>query len=137
MGKMALPAVPALVAQLKEDRHKEARETAARALGRIGKAVKTNRDAEEALRRAGDKDADPVTRVVALGALAMMDQDVPRQVAALRKYLHHDDALARMKACHAAGHAGHRRAGRGTRNRGGAGEGNRLASARIHRPVAG
>jgi HEAT repeat protein len=105
-GEKALPGVPALIAQLKGDRHKEARETAARALGRIGKAVKTNRDAVAPLRQAADKDADPVTRVVALGALAMMEKDVPGQIAALRKYLHHDDALVRMKACHALGMLG-------------------------------
>src|SRR5258708_4998034 len=34
-GEAALPGVPALIAQLKGDKHKEARETAARALGRI------------------------------------------------------------------------------------------------------
>ena len=67
--------------------------------------MKTNRDAVEPLRRAADKDADPVTRTVALGALAMMDDDVPERITALRKYLHHDDPLVRMKACHAAGHA--------------------------------
>ena len=102
---MALPAVPALVAQLKEDRHKEARETAARALGRIGKAVKTNRDAEEALpgRRQGRRPGH------ARGRPRCPRHDGPgrpRQVAALRKYLHHDDALARMKACHALGMLG-------------------------------
>jgi len=105
-GELALPGVPALIAQLKGDSHKESRETAARALGRIGKAVKTNRDAVEPLRQAADKDADPVTRVVALGALAMMDDDVPGQIAAMRKYLHNDDPLVRMKACHALGMLG-------------------------------
>jgi HEAT repeat protein len=105
-GEAALPGVPALIAQLKGDSHKEARETAARALGRIGMAVKTNRDAVEPLRQAADKDADPVTRVVALGALAMMEQDVPGQITALRKYLHHDEPLVRMKACHALGMLG-------------------------------
>jgi HEAT repeat protein len=102
-GQAALPGVPALIAQLKGDRHKEARETAARALGRIGKEVKTSRDAVEPLQQAAAKDSDPVTRVVALGALAMMDQDVPGQITALRKYLHHDEPLVRMKACHALG----------------------------------
>jgi HEAT repeat protein len=106
LGEEALPGVPALIAQLKGDSNKEARETAARALGRIGKAVKTNRDAVEPLRQAAEKDADPVTRVVALGALAMMDQDVPAQVTALRKYLAHDEPLVRMKACHALGMMG-------------------------------
>jgi HEAT repeat protein len=105
-GEAALPGVPALIAQLKGDSHKEARETAARALGRIGKAVKTSREAVGPLRLAAEKDADPVTRAVALGALAMMEQDVPGQVTALRKYLHHDEALVRMKACHALGMLG-------------------------------
>jgi len=105
-GEAALPGVPALIGQLQGDSHKEARETAARALGRIGKAVKTNRDAVESLRQTAAKDADPVTRVVALGALAMMDQDVPLQITALRKYLHHDEPLVRMKACHALGMLG-------------------------------
>ena len=105
-GEMALPGVPALIAQLKGDNYKEARETAARALGRIGKAVKTDRDAVGPLRQAADKDADPVTRVVALGALAMMDEDVPGQITAMRKYLHYDDPLVRMKACHALGMLG-------------------------------
>ena len=105
-GEMALPGVPALIAQLKGDSNKEARETAARALGRIGKAVKTDRDAVGPLRQAADKDADPVTRVVALGALAMMDEDVPGQITAMRKYLHDDDPLVRMKACHALGMLG-------------------------------
>lgn len=105
-GEAAVPGVPALIAQLKGDKHKEARETAARALGRIGKAVKTNRDAVEPLQQAAEKDTDPVTRVVALGALAMMDRDVPGQITAMRKYLHHDEALVRMKACHALGMLG-------------------------------
>ena len=105
-GEAALPGVPALIDQLKGDSYKEARETAARALGRIGKAVKTNRDAVEPLRQAAEKDADPVTRVVALGALAMMEDDVPGRVAALRAYLHHDEPLVRMKACHALGMLG-------------------------------
>jgi HEAT repeat protein len=105
-GEAALPGLPTLIAQLKGDTHKEARETAARALGRIGQAVKTNRDAVEPLRQAADKDADPVTRVVALGALAMMGDDVPGQITALRKYLHHDEPLVRMKACHALGMLG-------------------------------
>jgi HEAT repeat protein len=105
-GEAALPGVPALIAQLKVDKHKEARETAARALGRIGKAVKTNRDALEPLAQAAEKDTDPVTRVVALGALAMMDNNVAGHVAAMRKYLHHDEPLVRMKACHALGMLG-------------------------------
>jgi len=105
-GEAALPGVPALLAQMKGDSHKEARETAARALGRIGKSVNTNRDALEPLRHAAQKDTDPVTRVVALGALAMMEQDVAEQITALRQYLHHDEPLVRMKACHALGMLG-------------------------------
>jgi HEAT repeat protein len=105
-GEAALPGLPALIAQLKGDSHKEARETAARALGRIGKAVKTNRDAVGPLQQAASNDPDPVTRTVALGALAMMDKDVPEQVTALRKYLHHEEPLVRMKACHALGMVG-------------------------------
>lgn len=106
LGAKAEGAVPALIAQLDKDSVKEARETAARALGRIGKAVPKNRDAFKPLRRAAADDADPVTRVVALGALAMMNEDVPGQVLALRKYLHHDDAVVRMKAAHALGMIG-------------------------------
>ncbi len=105
-GAAALPGLHALIAQLKGDTHKEARETAARALGRIGKEVKANREAVEPLRQAAGKDADPVTRVVAIGALAMMETDVPGQITALRKYLHHDEPLVRMKACHALGMLG-------------------------------
>ena len=77
-----------------------------RALGRIGKAVPTSRDAIKPLRRAAAEDADPVTRTVALGALAMMNEDVPGQVTALRKFLHHDEPLVRMKAAHALGMIG-------------------------------
>jgi HEAT repeat protein len=105
-GEAALPGVPALIAQLQGDTYKEARETAARALGRIGKAVPANREAVGPLRQAAEKDTDPVTRVVALGALAMMEQDVPGQIAAMRKYLHHDEPLVRMKAAHALGMLG-------------------------------
>jgi HEAT repeat protein len=36
----------------------------------------------------------------------MMDQEVPGQITALRKYLHHDEPLVRMKACHALGMLG-------------------------------
>jgi HEAT repeat protein len=50
------------------------------------------------LRTSAAKDADPVTRVVALGALAMMDVDVPQQVTALRRFLHDESPLVRMKA---------------------------------------
>lgn len=105
-GEAALPGVPALIAQLQADKHNEARETAARALGRIGKAVKSSREAIGPLTQAAAKDSDPVTRVVALGALAMMDRDVADQVAAMRKYLHHEEPLVRMKACHALGMLG-------------------------------
>jgi HEAT repeat protein len=101
LGAQAAPAVPVLIAQLGKDAAKEARETAARALGRIGRAAKTERRAVEPLRRAAGKDADAVTRVVALGSLAMMDEDVPGQIASLRKYLHHEEPLVRMKAAHA------------------------------------
>jgi len=106
LGAKAEPAVPALIAQLCKDEVKEARETAARALGRIGKAVPTSRDAIKPLRRAAAEDADPVTRTVALGALAMMNEDVPGQVTALRKFLHHVEPLVRMKAAHALGMIG-------------------------------
>jgi HEAT repeat protein len=106
LGPKAEPAVAALIAQLGKDDFKEARETAARALGRLGKAVPANRDAVKPLRRAAAEDSDPVTRTVALGALAMMDEDVPGQVLALRKFLHHDEPLVRMKAAHALGMIG-------------------------------
>jgi len=106
LGAKAEPAIPALIAQLENDKTKEARETAARALGRIGKAAPKNRTAVTALEKAATQDADAVTRTVALGALAMMDEDVPAQVAALRKFLHHKEALVRMKAAHALGMIG-------------------------------
>jgi HEAT repeat protein len=106
LGAKAEPAIPALIAQMGKDSNKEARETAARALGRIGKAVPANRTAIKPLQQAAADDADPVTRTVALGALAMMEEDVPAQVAALRKFLHHDEALVRMKASHALGMIG-------------------------------
>ena len=106
LGEKAVPAIPVLIAQLGKDSNKEARETAARALGRIGKAVPANRDALKPLRQAAAEDSDPVTRTVALGALAMMDDDVPGQVTALRKYLHSDEPLVRMKAAHALGMIG-------------------------------
>jgi HEAT repeat protein len=106
LGAKAEPAIPALIAQLGKDGTKEARETAARAMGRIGKAAPDNRSAVKPLRQAGAEDADPVTRTVALGALAMMGEDVPGQVTALRKYLHHDEPLVRMKAAHALGMIG-------------------------------
>jgi HEAT repeat protein len=107
LGADAVDAIPQLVAQLKSDQAKEARETAARALGRIGKAAPAARDQiVPPLRTAGEKDADPVTRVVALGALAMIDIELPSQITALRKYLHDDDALVRMKSAHALGMLG-------------------------------
>jgi HEAT repeat protein len=96
-----------LVTQLQSDKAKEARETAARALGRIGKAAPDSRgQIATSLQSAAKDDADPVTRTVALGALAMIEVDVPGQIAALRRYLHHDDALVRMKASHALGGLG-------------------------------
>lgn len=106
LGAKAEPAIPDLIAQMQKDSFKEARETAARALGRLGKAVPTNRLAVSPLKHTAVEDADPVTRAVALGALAMMGEDVPGQVKSLRTYLHHDDALARMKAAHALGMIG-------------------------------
>lgn len=106
LGTKSEAAIPSLIAQLEKDGFKEARETAARALGRIGKAAPANRTAVKPLRKAAAEDADPVTRTVALGALAMMDEDVPGQVAALRKFLTHDEALVRMKASHALGMIG-------------------------------
>ncbi len=36
----------------------------------------------------------------------MMEDDVPGRITALRKYLHHDEPLVRMKACHALGMLG-------------------------------
>src|SRR5262249_45681745 len=98
LGAKSETALPALIAQLEKDTFKEARETAARALGRIGKAVPANHAAVKPLTKAAAEDADPVTRTVALGALAMMGEDVPSQVLALRKFLKHDEALVRMKA---------------------------------------
>ena len=106
LGTAAVPAVPTLIGQMQKDPSKEARETAARALGRIGKAAPKDRRALPGLRQTADRDADPVTRVVALGALAMMEVEVPEQVAALRKYLHNDNDLVRMKAAHALGMIG-------------------------------
>src|SRR5262249_7518425 len=73
---------------------------------RIGKAAPKDRRALSALRQTAAKDADPVTRVVALGALAMMGVEVAEQVTALRKYLSNDNDLVRMKAAHALGMIG-------------------------------
>lgn len=106
LAAKAEPAIPALIAQLEADPVKEARETAARALGRIGSAVPADRTAVKPLQKAASGDADPVTRTVALGALAQMGEDVPGRVAALRKFLSHDEALVRMKAAHALGMIG-------------------------------
>ncbi|MFM9960306.1 MAG: HEAT repeat domain-containing protein [Planctomycetaceae bacterium] len=106
LGAEAIPAVPQLLAQLKNDSHKEARETAARALGRIGKAAPDEKRLVAPLRIATQEDADPVTRVVAHGALAMLDVELEKQIASLRKYLHDEAALVRMKAAHALGMIG-------------------------------
>jgi HEAT repeat protein len=107
LGADAVVAIPQLAAGLKADPAKEARETAARALGRIGKAAPEAREqVAPPLQSAAEKDADAVTRVVALGALAMCEVDVPSEMAAIRKYLHDDDALVRMKAAHALGGLG-------------------------------
>ncbi len=106
LGAGSVPAIPALIKQLKSDPVKEARETAARALGRIGKAAPADKSAIAPLTAAGKDDADPVTRTVALGALALMDVQLSDQIAALRKYLHHDEGLVRMKASHALGMIG-------------------------------
>jgi HEAT repeat protein len=106
LGNAAVPAIPQLVATLKGDPVKEARETAARALGRIGKAAPDEKSVIAPLRSASQDDADPVTRVVAHGALAMVNVEVTQQITSLRKYLHHDEALVRMKAAHALGMIG-------------------------------
>ena len=106
LGAASVPAIPALVKQLKSDPVKEARETAARALGRIGKAAPTNKTAIEHLQTAAKEDADHVTRTVAHGALAQMDVNVPGQIESLRKFLKHDDGQVRMKASHALGMIG-------------------------------
>ncbi len=106
LGKQAVPAIPELVKKLQQDKVKEARETAARALGRIGKAAPEEKSVIAPLKAAAEKDADPVTRTVAHGALAMIDVDVAGQIAALRKYLTHEEGLVRMKASHALGMIG-------------------------------
>lgn len=106
LGAAAVPAIPQLVAGLRNDTFKEARETAARALGRIGKAAPNEKSLLAPLKTASQEDADPVTRVVAHGALAMIEIDVPQQITSLRKYLHHDDPLVRMKSSHALGMIG-------------------------------
>ena len=107
LGTAAISVVPQLIKQLKSDPVKEARETAARALGRIGKAAPEEKQLVVGpLSAAAREDADPVTRVVALGALAMIDVELAEQILSLRKYLHHDEALVRMKAAHALGMLG-------------------------------
>lgn len=106
LGAVAVPAIPQLITRLQGDSLKEARETAARALGRIGKAAPAEKSMIDPLQKASQNDADPVTRVVAHGALAMIEVEVPGQITSLRKFLHHDDALVRMKASHALGMIG-------------------------------
>ncbi|MBA4187224.1 MAG: hypothetical protein C0467_04315 [Planctomycetaceae bacterium] len=106
LGVKSESAIPALIAQMQDDKFKEARETAARALGRLGKAIPADRSAVKPLQKTAAEDADPVTRTVALGALAMMGEDLPGQVLGLRKFLSHDEALVRMKASHALGMIG-------------------------------
>jgi HEAT repeat protein len=107
-GAAALPLVPQLIVQLNNDTAKEARETAARALGRIGRAAPEERRAVPALEVASRKDADSVTRVVALGALAMMDANNTALVTEISVYLRHEDPLTRMKAAHSLGQLGER-----------------------------
>jgi HEAT repeat protein len=106
LGVQSVPAIPQLIAQLKNDSVQEARETAARALGRIGKAAPDEKRPLDPLVAASNEDADPVTRVVAHGALAMMGVELLSQISSLRKYLHHEEALVRMKAAHALGMIG-------------------------------
>lgn len=106
LGAAAVPAVQQLIAQLKSDPVKEARETAARALGRIGKAAPEEKSPIAPLTTAAKEDPDYVTRSVALGALAMMNVDPPGQILALRKLLHYEEPLVRMKAAHALGMLG-------------------------------
>lgn len=107
-GKLALPLVPQLIVQLQKDEVKTTRETAARALGRIGRAVPDERRAVPALEAAAQNDTDSVTRVVALGALAMMDPNNDARITVIAPYLTHDDPLTRMKAAHALGQLGDR-----------------------------
>ncbi len=106
LGAAAIPAVPQLIKQLKSDPVKEARETAARALGRIGKVAPDEKQLVAPLGAATRDDEDPVTRVVAHGALAMIGVELAEQIVSLRKYLHHEKALVRMKAAHALGMIG-------------------------------
>ncbi len=106
-------AVAQLILQLKNDPEKKCRETAARALGRIGKAVSSNRQMIAPLEAAGSSDRDSVTRVVALGALALIEPDSAARIAAVRPYVTHEDSLTRMKAAHALGYLGERAAAAG------------------------
>jgi HEAT repeat protein len=103
-GEKAVGAVPQLIVQLESDPVKTTRETAARALGRIGKTVPTNRTMVAPLAKAARDDADSVTRVVSLGALLLMNPDDVRRRDAVRAFLKHDDPLTRMKAAHALGY---------------------------------
>jgi HEAT repeat protein len=98
--------VPQLIQQLEHDTFKEARETAARALGRIGQAVPTERRGIAALEKAAKTDPDSVTRVVSLSALAMMEQDAAQRIVAIDIYLSDADPLTRMKAAHSLGMLG-------------------------------
>lgn len=107
-GELALPLVPLLIAQLEKDPVKTTRETAARALGRIGRKVPTERRGVPALEKASLNDEDSVTRVVALGALAMLNPDDDARITAITPYLIGDDPLTRMKAAHALGQLGDR-----------------------------
>ena len=103
-GEKSVGAVPQLIVQLESDPVKTTRETAARALGRIGKAVPANRTMVGALAKAARDDADSVTRVVSLGALLLMNPDDVERRDAVRAFLKHDDPLTRMKAAHALGY---------------------------------
>lgn len=103
-GEASVAAVPQLIVQLESDPVKTTRETAARALGRIGKAVPTNRTMIGPLEKAARDDADSVTRVVALGALLLMDPENTERRDAVRAFLKHDDPLTRMKAAHSLGY---------------------------------
>lgn len=106
LGAGAVPAIEQLAKQLKSDPVKEARETAARALGRIGTVARDRTPVVAPLTAASQDDADPVTRVVAHGALALVHVELAQQITTLRRYLHHDEALVRMKAAHALGMIG-------------------------------
>src|SRR6185503_14928738 len=60
--------------------------------------------------QAGAQDADSVTRVVALGALALMKPESSERMEAVLPYLQNSDGLTRMKAAHALGYLGARAA---------------------------